>query len=168
MLIPLGVLQEAGLRIGTALGILAVSVILSKYSSGVVRRILSTRYDNSTIPNLLLTVYRGVLWFSVSLVILSTLGFSEIAAAMGTAAGFVALGVSFALKDLISDTVAGVYLAKDPDFNNGDRVNVDGNQGVVTDVGLRKSRLELENGDTRILNNSDVERKWTLINDSAS
>ena len=50
----------------------------------------------------------------------------------------------------------------------GDRVSGDGNQGVLTDVGLGKPRLDLENGDTRILKNSDIQRKWTLINDSAS
>lgn len=74
-----------------------------------------------------------------------------------------ALGVSFALKNVLSDTVAGVYLAKDPDFNNGDKVEVDGSKGEVTDVGLRKSRLRLEDGNTRVINNSDVEKKWTLI-----
>lgn len=106
------------------------------------------------------------MWFSATLITLSILGFSEIAAALGTAAGFVALGVSLALKDVLSDTVAGLYLAKDPDFNTGDTVEVDGSKGEVKEVGLKKSRLKLENGDTRVLSNSDVEKKWTRIKDS--
>lgn len=47
------------------------------------------------------------MWFSTILLTLSILGFGEIAASLGTATGFVALGVSFALKDVLSDTVAG-------------------------------------------------------------
>jgi small-conductance mechanosensitive channel len=103
------------------------------------------------------------MWFSAALITLSILGFSQIAAAMGTAAGFVALGVSLALKDVLSDTVAGIYLAKDPDFNNGDHVKVDGHEGEIVNVGLRKSRLRLEDGNLRVTNNSDIEKKWTKI-----
>ena len=65
---------------------------------------------------------KGLMWFLAALITLSNLGFSQIAAAMGKATGFVALGVSLALKDLLSDTVAGIYLAKDSDFNNGDQL----------------------------------------------
>jgi small-conductance mechanosensitive channel len=107
---------------------------------------------------------KGLMWFFTGLMTLSILGFSEIAAAMGTATGFIALGISFALKDVLSDTVAGIYLAKDPDFKKGDTVEFDGHKGEITEVGLRKSRLELESGDTRVTNNSDLEKKWTLIN----
>ena len=103
------------------------------------------------------------MWFSAALITLSILGFSEIAAAMGTAAGFVALGVSLALKNVLSDTVAGIYLAKDSDFNNGDHVKVDGQEGEITDVGLRKSRLKLDESQIFVINNSDVEKKWIKI-----
>lgn len=33
----------------------------------------------------------------------------EIAASLGTAAGFISLGGSYALSNMIADTVAGVY-----------------------------------------------------------
>jgi small-conductance mechanosensitive channel len=101
------------------------------------------------------------MWFWVALIALSMLGFSGIASSMGTASGFVALGVAFALKNVISDTVAGVYLAQDSDFNSGDRVEVDSVEGVIQNVGLRKTRIELDNGNLRVINNTDVEKKWT-------
>lgn len=128
------------------------------------RKILSKKFEEETILNLMESTGKGLLWFSAILISLSIMGFSEIAAALGTAAGFAALGVSFALKNVLSDTVAGVYLAKDPDFNNGDRVEVDGVKGEITDVGLRKTRLRLEDGNLRVINNSDAEKKWTLLN----
>lgn len=152
-----------GLRILTATGFLMLASVGIGYAGKSVRKVLSQKFEEETILNLMESVSKGLLWFSALLITLSILGFSEIAAALGTAAGFVALGVSLALKDVLSDTVAGVYLAKDPDFNNGDNIEVDGIKGEIKDVGLRKSRIRLEDGNLRVLNNSDAEKKWTLI-----
>lgn len=107
---------------------------------------------------ILVTVF---LWFGAGLVFLSLLGLENIAASLGTAAGFIALGVSYALSEMIEDTVAGIYLLQDPDFNPGDRVTAEGVTGTVSAIGLRKSRFELDNGDTTVRANSAVESDWT-------
>lgn len=153
-----------GYRILTAIAFLIISTITIKLASKSLRNLLVRKYPEETIVNLLQSLGKGLMWFSAILITLSIMGFGEIAAALGTAAGFVALGVSFALKDVLADTVAGIYLAKDPDFNNGDYVQVDGTEGELIDVGLRKSRLEVEDGDTFVINNSDVEEKWKKFN----
>jgi small-conductance mechanosensitive channel len=156
-------IEVTALRVVTASAFLVLAGIGIKLVGRAVRKIFSRKFEEETILNLIETLAKGLMWFSAVLIALSILGFGEIAASMGTAAGFVALGVSLALKDVLSDTVSGIYLAKDPDFNNGDRVEVDGVKGEVTDVGLRKSRLRLEDGNIRVINNSDVEKKWTLV-----
>lgn len=145
-----------------ALFLVAASFVIN-HSGKVIRKVFSRKFEEETILNLMESVGKGFLWFSAALVTLSILGFSEIAAALGTATGFVALGVSLALKNVLSDTVAGVYLAKDPDFNNGDKIEVDGVKGEITDVGLRKTRVRLEDGNLRVLNNTDAEKKWTKL-----
>lgn len=162
MVVSQTLIQLAAIRILTAAVFLVLAGIGIKYSGKIVREILSRKFGEETVINLLETVVKVLLWFSVALITLSILGFGEIAAALGTAAGFVALGVSFALKNVLSDTVAGIYLAKDPDFNNGDEVEVDGVKGEIKEVGLRKTRINLEEGNLRVINNSDVEKKWTL------
>jgi len=107
------------------------------------------------------------LWFGAGLVFLKVLGMGDIATSLGTAVGFIALGVSYALSEMIEDTVAGVYLLKDRDFNPGDTVTAADTTGTVTDIGLRKSRFELESGDTVVVANRDVESKWTKDNSPA-
>jgi len=102
------------------------------------------------------------MWFAAGLVFLKVVGMGDIAASLGTAAGFVALGISYALSEMVADTVAGVYLLKDPDFNPGDTVTAAGTTGTVTAIDLRKSRFELESGDTAILANRQVESNWTV------
>ena len=113
------------------------------------------------IANLVVLVAGVFLWFGAALTLLDIVGLGDIAASLGTAAGFTALGVSYALSSMLADTVAGVYLLRDPDFNPGDTVTADTVTGTVRAIDLRKSRIDLENGDTVVIANRDVEKKWT-------
>ncbi|MFC6726867.1 mechanosensitive ion channel domain-containing protein, partial [Halobium palmae] len=108
------------------------------------------------------TVVRLFLWFGVALTFLSVLGLDEIAASLGTATGFVALGVAYATSDMIADAVAGVYLLRDPDFDVGDRVHTAKAEGVVTSIELRKTRFEVE-GDVVVVGNAAIEDNWRKI-----
>jgi small-conductance mechanosensitive channel len=108
------------------------------------------------------TLVRLFLWFGVALTFLSVLGLDEIAASLGTATGFVALGVAYATSDMIADAVAGVYLLRDPDFNVGDRVRTKEVAGVVTSIELRKTRFDAE-GDVVVVGNADIEDNWRKV-----
>ena len=98
--------------------------------------------------------------FGLSLSFLSIVGLEGIAASLGTATGFLALGVSYALSGMIADAVAGVYLLRDPDFNPGDRVDLGGTVGEVRAIELRKTRLVVD-GDTVVRANAEIEKRWT-------
>lgn len=115
----------------------------------------------------LATIVAVFLWFAVGLGFLSAVGLEEVAASLGTAAGFVALGVSYALSNMIADAVAGVYLLRDPDFNPGDEVTVDGTTGTVQTIELRKTRFSVE-GDTLVRGNAEIEKRWRKEGDPAA
>ncbi|WP_232688695.1 mechanosensitive ion channel domain-containing protein [Halobacterium zhouii] len=106
------------------------------------------------------TLTSVVLWFGTLLAFLAAVGLPDIAAALGTASGFLALGVSYALSGMLADAVAGLYLLRDPDFNPGDTVTAADVTGTVTAIELRKTRLDVE-GDTVVRANADIEKKWT-------
>jgi small-conductance mechanosensitive channel len=133
------------------------------------RSVLDRAYppDQSLIADFFVIVVTVFLWFAVALVFLKVIGMGDIASSLGTAAGFIALGVSYALSNMVEDTVAGVYLLRDPDFNPGDTVTASGTTGTVLDIGLRKSRLELDDGDTVVMANRDVESRWTRRSDDS-
>ena len=105
------------------------------------------------------TVVALFLWFGVALAFLSVVGLGEIAASLGTASGFLALGVAYALSDMIEDAVSGVYLLRDPDFNPGDEVTVGDMTGEVAAIELRKTRFAVD-GDTVVRGNADIEKRW--------
>ncbi len=140
--------------VGAFLVITAVRILL--------RRVLERLYpsDEQLVAQFFLLIATVGMWFAAALALLSVLGLEALAASMGTAAGFLALGVSYALSDMIEDAVAGLYLLRDPDFNKGDTVTTASETGTVRSIGLRKSRLELEDGDVVVLSNGAVETRW--------
>lgn len=156
--------------IETAIPRLVTGVIFAIIAYVVIRLVLTVlgsalrRYYSEReelVAQLGVTVVGIFLWFGAALAFLNIVGLGDIAASLGTAVGFIALGVSYALSEMIEDTVSGVYLLRDPDFELGDRVVVDGTEGTVAAIELRKSRFTMDNGDRVVLANRDVEAEWT-------
>ena len=148
-------------RVLTGLVFLAFAVVLVSVLMAVVRRFLRrTVPDESAVyRQFVATVVAIFLWFSVALSFLSIVGLTAIAASLGTATGFLALGVSYALSGMLADAVAGVYLLRDPDFEPGDTVTAGDVTGEVLAIELRKTRLLVE-GDTVVRANAEIEKKW--------
>ncbi|OYR59245.1 mechanosensitive ion channel domain-containing protein [Halorubrum halodurans] len=130
----------------------------------VVHRSIDRLYagDRELVGDLLVTVIAVFLWFGVALTFLKVVGMGDVAASLGTAVGFVALGVSYALSEMIEDTVAGIYLLKDPDFDPGHRVEAKGVTGTVAAIELRKTRIDTDAGDRIVMANREIESRWTL------
>ncbi len=139
---------------------LIVSYIGIKIVLSFLEYSLRSRHDQQMIISLISTIVSLFLWFGVILVFLNILGLGEIAASLGTSTGFIALGVAYALSDMLADTVSGYYLARDPDFNMGDKIKVEETEGELIDIGLRKSRIRLENDSIAVFSNSDIEKRW--------
>jgi small-conductance mechanosensitive channel len=162
-------LRQAAPKVLTGLVFLAIAYVGIRVLTGVLRRTLDAVYpdDQRLVVDLGVTVVSVFLWFGAALTLLKIFGMGEIAASLGTAAGFVALGVSYALSNMIADTVAGVYLLRDPDFTPGDEVQSDPVTGTVEAIELRKTRFRNDDGDTVVVANRDVEKKWTRRTASA-
>ena len=147
---------------------LLLAVLLVRVVMSVVRFALRRALpDESPVyRQFISTVVSVFLWFAVGLSFLSIVGLDGIATSLGTAAGFVALGVSYALSNMIADTVAGAYLLRDPDFMPGDTVDVGGTVGVVDSIELRKTRLSVGD-DTLVRGNAAIEAEWKKLDDTA-
>jgi small-conductance mechanosensitive channel len=158
-------LQTAAPRLLSGLVFLTIAYAAIRLLTGALRRTLTSVYpeDQRLVADLGVTIAAIFLWFGVALTLLKIFGMGEIAASLGTAAGFVALGVSYALSNMLADTVAGVYLLRDPDFNPGDEVKADPVTGTVTAIELRKTRFRNSEGETVVVANRDVEKKWTKL-----
>lgn len=144
-----------------ALVFLVIAAVGIKLVTWLLRRVLHRVLDEDDVVyrQFVVTVVSVFLWFGVVLSVLSIVGLTVIAASLGTATGFVALGVAYALSGMIEDAVSGVYLLKDPDFNPGDTVTAADVTGEVLAIELRKTRLAVD-GATVVKNNGAIEKSW--------
>jgi len=154
-------------RILSGLIFLILAGVLAKVVMMLVRAFLRRALDegDSVYRRFVSAIVAAFLWFGIALSFLSIVGLDEIASSMGTAAGFLALGVSYSLSNMIADAVSGVYLLRDPDFMPGDKVQVGDVTGTVRSIELRKTRFTDENDDTVVRGNAEIEKKWTKLED---
>ena len=155
---------EALPNIITGLVFLAIAAVAIKIVMIVVRKTLARGLpgESPVYRQFIAVLIQVFLWFAAALSFLSILGLTAIAASLGTATGFLALGVSYALSGMIADAVAGVYLLRDPDFNPGDTVTASGVTGEVRAIELRKTRFKVGD-DTVVRANADIEKQWTKV-----
>ena len=135
-------LQAAQLVPRSILGLAIVAVFwrLGKGAERVVRRVFEARSLDPDVQELSEAVAKiGV--FSVGVVTgLGTIGIDV----MGLIAslGLVGFAVGFALKDAISNTLAGVLLLVYDPFKRGDVIAVAGKQGTVVEIDMRYTTLD--------------------------
>jgi small-conductance mechanosensitive channel len=81
-------------------------------------------------------------------------------------AGIVGLALSFAAKDTLSNVFAGISIVMDAPYKTGDFIILDsGERGVVTDIGLRSTRI-LTRDDVEITIPNGIIGNSTIINEA--
>lgn len=81
-------------------------------------------------------------------------------------AGIVGLALSFAAKDTLSNLFAGVSIIMDAPYKTGDYIILDsGERGVVTDIGLRSTRI-LTRDDIEITIPNGIIGNSTIVNEA--
>ena len=143
------------------LAFVLIRLLMFGVKFGLLRRTFS---DQPVYRQFVTTIVAVFLWFGVALSFLSIVGLDGIATSLGTATGFLALGVSYALSGMIADAVAGIYLLRDPDFMPGDTIESGGTEGTIKSIELRKTRISAGE-DTVVRGNAEIEKKWTKRND---
>ncbi|GGL52953.1 mechanosensitive ion channel domain-containing protein [Halocalculus aciditolerans] len=145
----------------TGLVFLALAFVVIRVVTWVTGVVAARAFgDEEIYVRLVRLVVAIFLWFGALLTFLTVVGLGDIAASLGTASGFLALGVSYALSGMLADVVAGIYLIRDPDFELGDHVVAGDTDGVVEAIELRKTRFDVGE-DTVVRANAEVEKKWT-------
>ena len=76
--------------------------------------------------------------------------------ALLASAGIVSIAVGMGSQSLVSDIVAGLFLAMEDSIHMGDVVTVDSWTGRVTDMGIRTIEITDDSKNVKILNNSNI------------
>lgn len=145
-------------------GTLIVAYIAINIAQRLVKKLLD-RVDFN--PDLEYIAYRAVGWvgwFFVLVWLVGQLGQEEIFATLIAGGALAGLAIALAVKDSLADAVGGILLLQDKHFDLGDRIKTGGVEGKILEVGLRKTRLKLDNGNIQIIANAKIDKGgWILL-----
>ena len=125
-----------------ALGLLILFLVLSRAAHFGVLRIVQRTRAHGPLGELLASIARISLIVLGLITALGTLGVNIMGIVAGI--GLTGFALGFALKDSISNLLAGVMILLYRPFEVGDRIDVGGLGGRVTHVNLRYTELESE------------------------
>jgi small conductance mechanosensitive channel len=120
-------------------------------------------FRGTTIANLVNSVIKYLSVIIAVFLILSAWGVQTPTLLAG--AGIIGLALSFGAQSLIEDIFSGLFIIFEKQYMVGDVVEVGDFRGVVQEISLRVTKFEDINGDTKIINNSDIRG---AINSSSS
>jgi len=83
-------------------------------------------------------------------------GFGNILTAIATIGAAATLAIGFAMQDVLSNFVAGVFIYTDKPFRIGDWIEWDGNSGIVEDISMRVSRVRTFDNELLTVPNSQL------------
>lgn len=137
---------------------LAILVIGRSIVSGLSRATVKASARVKTIDETLARFFGSVVLFAGTLAViiaaLSALNINLAFLATIVASLFIALG--FALQDTLGDVASGIVLAVFRPYRVGDEVELNGEKGVVTDLGLFATRLTTRDNIELVISNSDA------------
>jgi moderate conductance mechanosensitive channel len=143
------------LSVGLTLALLLVGYhILQRLIDRLVARVAARQHDPSrarTLGSLFTSVVRWGLAFTVLIVILRELGVDV--QSIVVSAGVVGIVIGFGAQTLIRDLLSGIFLLFEGLVAVGDVIQVGSATGTVESVGLRVTKLRLQDGALRIVPN---------------
>lgn len=109
--------------------------------------------------SLIKSILTVIICVIVVIMVLSILGFNIATLLAGTS--IVGLALAFGLQSVIKDLVSGVFMLAEDQFGVGDVVDMlpgTSGGGTVESVGLRVTRLRLEDGTATYIRNGEITR----------
>ena len=146
--------------------VIVVAFFVISLIKKLVRRLLNVTSLPLDVQNILRRIVIYVLWLSVLMYVSIALRLEEIFMPLIGASVLVGAAVALAVKDALSDAVAGIFLLLDRHFNIGDEIETMSRRGEIIDVTLRKTRLKTDDGTIVVLPNGKIDSSgWILHNE---
>ncbi|NIA03258.1 MAG: mechanosensitive ion channel, partial [Nitrospirae bacterium] len=118
-----------------------VAVIIAFIVIGLINRILKRYMANSVLPiDAQVFLRKGIiyfLWFSVLMYIMTELNLQKLLVPLLGPSFLVGAAVALAVKDILADALAGIFLLTDKHFDIGDEIETMNHKGVIISVSLR-------------------------------
>lgn len=142
--------------------ILAFTILFGRWFRKVFRRLIRRISKNEAINNLLTNVIYFAIVILGIFISLQVLNLDKTVTSLLAGLGIAGLALGFAFKEIVSNFIAGIYLAIKSPVNVNDIIEYDGIKGIVKQIGLRAINIRTFQGqDVIIPNRLIVEEKYT-------
>jgi small conductance mechanosensitive channel len=146
--------------VGSAITFLVAFLVLYLVGRTVVapliNRVLKRRDVDAHARKPLVKLVRIVTAFAAVAIAFTFAGYGNILTAIATIGAAATLAIGFAMQDVLSNFVAGVFIYTDKPFRIGDWIEWDGYSGVVEDISLRVTRVRTFDNELLTVPNSQL------------
>lgn len=131
----------------SALIILLIFYKLSSLANNLILKAGAQKHLNESLVNLASQIARISVFIFGLITSLNNLGIDL--TAITASLGLTGFALGFALKDAISNIIAGVMVILYKTFSKGDHIEVSGDKGIVVEVNLRYTVIESTSENTK-------------------
>jgi small-conductance mechanosensitive channel len=125
---------------------------------------LRTARVTKAMQDILHSTIATLLWIVLIALTFQSLGLNQIAIALSTSVAVIGFGVASGATKLVSDILAGLFLAKNRDFRIGQRIKMTDLEGQIHSLDIRKVRVLGDDGTLYIIPNTKFdEQTWQTV-----
>jgi moderate conductance mechanosensitive channel len=155
-------------KLPTVLFDFLVGILLIRIAVRGTRLLLKMTHIQTGMRYVLTSILESVLWLLFAAYLLEKLGLGGVIYFFTGSIAAIGIAMAAGGSTLVSDIIAAIFLARDPDFNVGDEVIVGWDpvtQGVIERMDARRIRIRDKDGVLHVIPNSVVERReWVVLN----
>lgn len=129
----------------------------------ILKKFLSRTDIPLDLQNILKRSVVYVLWFIVLMSVASELNLGDLLKPIIGGSVIIAAAFALAVKDILADAVAGLFLLSNHQFNIGDRIETMKYKGEIINVTLRKTQIKIDDRTIVILPNGKIDSSGWLL-----
>lgn len=153
-------------RLPGALLTFVVGFIVIQFLLVIIGLLLDALRTTKALHQILHSTAGVILWGGVIALTLQSLGLTQIALAVSGSFAIIGIGVASGANKLVSDVVAGLFLAKNRNFKIGQRIKIDTVEGRIHSLDVRKVRVLSDDGKLSIIPNAKFDELiWQILPD---
>lgn len=163
-------ISELGERLAVGVLVLFAGYLIVRFGTYLVRNIVNVVKMPAGLRSIVISLTRAVLWIILIIVLLAVLGLSDVIIFFSTSVAALGLVMAAGGSTLISDVLAGIFLAENRHFAVGDEVQAgeNGTRGIIESMDIRRIEIRSKDGKLHVLPNSVVERnEWIVLKSKA-
>ena len=107
-----------------------------------------------TLQKLIKNIFKYVIIIIIITLILHILGLNITSIVAGL--GIASIVIGLALKDLMEDVLAGISIVMEDQYDVGDYVKINGFEGIITDIGLKSTKIKNAENTVQIVANRTI------------